>query len=195
MTYKLKCELVALERWNSAKSKFTRRKLYYLYRYGDASILVECWGWEPGKGYAKAIRSLAALKDELARRCSKEAITHWSSKLYRLVPCETDRELTFANDALLTQHLESMVGADKCAEISVGHFARFHARAVDGFTDEERAELDEKSFVDFWPLAGLESPAALEDLFDVGDAPSVKDIELRQVALADTYGDEWGGFA
>lgn len=130
MSYKVFLEVLELRRRNESLGRLTTRKLFYLYRCGTASMLVECWGWEPGKGFMKAFSDEQSLRMELNRRASKEGITKLFATDYELVSRkdgELDGELEFDTMQSLTDHLRKLV--DRDATMPLNAFTTYLTRS------------------------------------------------------------------
>jgi hypothetical protein len=177
MFHKFHFERATLSRLNTDLNKFTTRKSYEIYRHGDTALLLEIWGYERGKGFAKFCRSKYELEDALARFAQRESLVSDESGHHRLI-FDRGQVVEYPSFEDFSSMIRGSVNRDEL--VALESFRR-HLDQEIGIRGDE---IPRVSFKELWKLRAAAPVLDLE----------VEEAEEQPLVEA-AYGTSWGEFA
>lgn len=176
-------ERAVLYRHNPDLNKQTIRKSYEVYRFGEAALLLEIWGFNRGKGFAQFCRSRYELEQKIARFVEREKFEAFESEEHRLT-FDTPGFTSYDDYQDFAQHIYTSVNKDASMAVAKFKDALTRAGAFDKIP-----ESPTYSFKDLWKLKEWTQPAVAED-----ENTELPDLDVVVPPSKAAY-ESWGDFA
>jgi len=194
MTFALYVERATLRRKNEKLGRMTTRKSYELFRLGEAGYLIEIWGFEPGKGYARCLRSKFDLQQEINRKVAREKLQYFETDEYQL-EFDGGRFETYDDDSFAEY---VFARSDKDPSQAVRDFATMRTAEIQsgrfvGATSGTPT-IPNPQFRDLWKLgraSGRKGASATQEITPL----TAPDLEIEEVPLVQAAYKQWGEFA